>query len=128
MVSHLSCAFIAAVVLAAATACGSKLDPVQTPTTGADCPEVTDVTYGATIEPLIVTHCTSCHTESLVGSARKGAPSAVNLDSHASVASWKDRVATRVTAGTMPPTSEPPVPRCDAALIVHWVDNGAPGP
>ena len=81
-------------------ACGDKLDAVV-PRSG-PCPAV-PVTYERDVRQILEALCTGCHAEDLSGSARKGAPTAVNLDSFAAAAAHADRSNIRLQNNSMPP-------------------------
>lgn len=52
---------------------------------------------------LIAAECNNCHSSSLTGSARNGAPSSRNFDTASDVMANAARIHARVQAGTMPP-------------------------
>jgi hypothetical protein len=73
----------------------------------------------------LTTWCTPCHSESLIGADRAGAPVGVDLDSWAGASLWADRVAHRSLDDTMPPGGGPS--EAERARIAEWVACGAPG-
>lgn len=80
---------------------------------------------------LFDTDCNSCHSSSLSGGARNGAPMDVNFDTYAGASGWRTnnkqisiRANTRTQAGTMPPSGMVSTPL--RALIQAWIDSGWP--
>jgi hypothetical protein len=70
-------------------------------------------------------YCTRCHSSTLVGDARNGAPDGYNWDDQASVRAHLDLIRSAVgVANFMPPSD--PRPACDERRrIVAWIDAGA---
>jgi len=82
-------------------------------------------TWEASGQPFVLDYCTGCHSSHLSGEARRGAPGGVDLDTVEGVRSHADRVAARVTDGTMPPGGGPGAEELTA--LRDWLDCGAPG-
>ncbi|MEY4630768.1 MAG: hypothetical protein RIQ81_888 [Pseudomonadota bacterium] len=131
----LSIFFLAALV---ATNCGRKVSPedpepqasgsntpVKVPV-NLECPNGTSLSWGNFGRAYTRKYCASCHSASLTGAARLGAPEGVNFDS-ASDALTQRVVMLRVAApenGSMPPSV--PVSPSERALFREWLNCGAP--
>lgn len=91
-----------------------------------ECPNGTSLSWSRFGRAYIRKYCASCHSGTLSGGSRLGAPDDVNFDSAADV------LAHRVTIlgvaapdnGTMPPAV--PVPAGERALFREWLNCGAP--
>jgi hypothetical protein len=93
---------------------------------GATATHYTDV-----LPQLFYANCLSCHSSTVTGGARGGAPMDVNFDTYAAASGWRTnnkqiaiRANTRVQAGTMPPAGA--VSPALKALIQAWIDSGWP--
>jgi hypothetical protein len=82
------------------------------------------VTYCRDIQPILEASCTSCHSSSLAGAARGGAPAGVDYDTYEAAVANSDRGNSRIQAGTMPPGGG--VSSTDLALFAAWVAGGTP--
>jgi len=103
--------------------CGDKVDPLQRVDSGTD--ETNGpVTYAVDIQPLLETHCLSCHSSQRQGSERSGAPINVDFDSYAGIVQWIDEASLRIQSGTMPLTGG--IRQEDRALFQRWIDDGFP--
>jgi len=77
-----------------------------------------------TIRPLLQTHCLSCHSSTLVGLARQGAPAGVDYDAYAAAVKYASSGNTWVQSGGMPPVG--PLEPVDKALFQSWLESGVP--
>jgi hypothetical protein len=85
-----------------------------------DCIAATP-TYAGFAKDFFAQHCQVCHTESLMGSARLGAPPDVNFDSEDEIAFRQDRIRVRaVKERSMPPGA--PLGDCDASKLESYLD------
>lgn len=84
-------------------------------------------TWHAFAGGFVTTWCTPCHSASLSGPARNGAPDGLDFDRWSEVVAVRDRVAVRATgpSPTMPPLGG--VAEADVALFARWLACGAPG-
>lgn len=82
-------------------------------------------TWASVGQPILLTHCTSCHSSALSGEARRGAPEGVDLDSLSGARDQADQLVARVDAGEMPPAGG--MSAAEIAALHAWVDCGAPG-
>ncbi len=78
-------------------------------------------------EPFVRTWCTPCHAAGLAGPERFGAPPGLDLESHADVVAWADRIAAVAVPehATMPPAG--PAPADERLRLGAWLSCGAPG-
>ena len=75
------------------------------------------------MQPLLETRCTGCHSSSLSGGDRNGAPPSVNLDSYAGLLEVAELANTRVQQGAMPPLSGG-LAASERMLFQAWIDDG----
>ena len=112
-------------VMGFCVACGPG--PVQQAQVAPCPPGGTDATWENHADAFLTTWCTPCHDRSVVGEARKGAPTGIDFDTYQDAVAWGDRIAARSTGDspTMPPAAGP----SDQARIhlAHWVACGMPG-
>lgn len=81
-----------------------------------------DTSYAAFVEPLVAQRCLACHSVSVVGDARVGAPVGVNFDTEADVSFHQARIRVRVVEErAMPPGA--PLSDCDAARLGQYLDS-----
>lgn len=111
---------IVTAVLLLAVACGDKLDAVQETECAQDQAEVT---YEGQVKAILDEHCTSCHSSSVSGNARSGAPSGVDLDTYQSLLPLAEQANTRIQNETMPPGSNK-VPASQKSVFMCWIDQG----
>jgi mono/diheme cytochrome c family protein len=103
------------------SACGEKLDPVQTQT----CDPAQAVNYTDDLAPLFARYCTGCHSANAAN--RNGAPIGVDFDSYGAAAASAESANIRVQAGSMPPPQVSLRPdAADRCLLQAWVDLGSP--
>ena len=91
--------FIAVAVVL--NACGGSEEEVDVTACNADT-----VSYDIYIQPLVANNCLGCHSSSVEGDDRNGAPSNINFDSYDELSSYAATAVARVVAGTMPPEGE----------------------
>ena len=109
---------IITVVLLAA-GCGNNLGTAPT----VDCSKLTIPTYSQlTIWPL----CTSCHSSTLGGGARHGAPGGVNYDTYEGARASADIAASTVNSGIMPDRGEPAPTADQKSALYAWALCGTP--
>jgi len=71
-------------------------------------------------------YCTRCHSSTLTGSMRNGAPDGYNWDDETAVHTRISQIRTAVGVGNFMPPSDPK-PACDERRrIVRWIDADAP--
>jgi hypothetical protein len=101
--------------------CPSWNAPQTTPDGGAG-----GDTWTSFAQPFFGSYCTRCHSSTLTGAARNGAPDGYNWDDEASVRAHLDMIRTAVGVGNFMPPSDPR-PACDARRrVVRWIDAAAP--
>lgn len=107
-------------------ACGGQT--VSSSTTGGssaslDCATATVPTYAdLTIWPL----CTGCHSSTLAGTARGGAPANVNFDTYAGAAARAGEALAEIEAGRMPPRGEAQPSAAQISALQTWASCGTP--
>lgn len=86
-----------------------------------------DATYSDFVHPLIAEHCLPCHSESLQGAARLGAPTGVDFDDEAKVQDQASRIHLRaVELRNMPPAGG--LGECDLTRLGSYLEGvGAEG-
>lgn len=92
-----------------------------------ECPPESMVTWNSFAEGWIDTWCTGCHSATLAGEDRQGAPDTVNFDTYGDVVQYGERIRVLATMADpyMPPsggTSE-----ANRALMAEWIACGMPG-
>jgi cytochrome c5 len=80
-----------------------------------------DSTFTDQDSPVLTKRCTACHG----GAKPKGklAPGTLTADFQAHGADWQ-RVADRLTDGTMPPRGKPRPSDTEVKTVIHWVAAG----
>jgi len=105
--------------LAALAGCGEKIDAVQP----AACTATGEVTYQGQIKPILDTLCAGCHASTLSGSARNGAPTAVDLDTYDEAAKHAAGASARIQNESMPPSGTKASP-AQKELVTCWISGG----
>jgi len=84
------------------------------------------VTYANFGDAFLRDWCRGCHSASLQGDARSGAPPSVDFNTHEDAGAWADRIEARAlgNAPTMPPASGPS-PQ-ELKLLSEWLAAGVP--
>ena len=95
------------------------------PQTGEVCAE--GPTWESAGQPFVTTWCTPCHSRTVVGDDRMGAPEGVDFDTLTGVQLWADQLRPQVEGddAPMPPAGGPTAE--DRAAFVAWLDCGLPG-
>jgi uncharacterized membrane protein len=124
----------AALGLALAVAsCGEDDDhdePVGTPTESV-CPSGSSLTYDTFGRTFVETYCTRCHSSTLVGAARNGAPEFHDFDTLLGIQMVADHVDQKAAAGpaatnvAMPPDGATPT-LSERQQLGEWIACGAP--
>lgn len=83
-------------------------------------------TYDTFALPLFTNYCLRCHSTTLSGAARNGAPLGYDWDDPASVRTHRGEMRNAVgVMNFMPPSA--PRPTCDErARLVRWIDADSP--
>jgi len=103
-------------------ACGDKLDGVQIGAPGASGDvSLTSSFWCAPVRSFFDTYCTRCHSTTVLGSDRNGAPAAVNFNDCDGVLARRDRVVQVLGSGYMPP-ADPKPGDGDKDLVRQWAD------
>ncbi len=103
-----------AVLAAAAAGCGK---------TSSSGPSSGTVTY-AQVAPIFAANCTRCHSSTLAGGARAGAPASVNYDTYRSASTWASAGLAAVQSGLMPVDNPGAVSDAETCTLQAWVDQG----
>ena len=106
-----------------------KGEPAEPPVTTdpSECPPDSTVTWENFGDPFVHTWCTACHSETLHGEARQGAPDGVDFDHYEDVAVYADRIL--LLASGDPPSMPPAGGTTDEerSLLVEWILCDTPG-
>jgi uncharacterized membrane protein len=115
----------------ALSACGDEEDE-EGQATGATCPSDSTLNYQNFGQPFMATYCLKCHSSTLTGAARNGAPADHNFDSLEGIQEFADHIDRQAGSGPdatntiMPlagfnaPTTE------ERAKLSQWLACGAP--
>jgi uncharacterized membrane protein len=109
--------------------CGSE--SVLGPPTEAVCPPASTLTYANFGQPFMEQYCTRCHSSTLSGDARMGAPEFHDFDSQLGVQRVADHVDQAAGAGpastndSMPPGGARPT-LAERQMLAEWIACGAP--
>ncbi len=83
-------------------------------------------TFATAIAPIFQSRCTRCHSTTLSGAARNGAPLGFNWDDEASVRQHLAEIRNAIGVLNFMPPSDPR-PTCDERRrVVRWIDADAP--
>lgn len=111
--------------------CGGDENEVLGPPTQATCPQGSTLTYATFGQAFLDQYCTRCHSSSLAGSARNGAPKYHDFDTVGGVRSVSDHIDQTAASGpattntSMPPSG--PLPSIeDRQKLGEWLACGAP--
>ena len=114
--------------------CGGSDEPEahDTRSTGAACPPQGAPTYADFGQAFMQQYCLSCHSSSMTGEARAGAPAGVDFDTPEQVRRWAEAIDSHSAVGPgsqnteMPPATSP-TPSMDERLkLGQWLSCGAP--
>jgi uncharacterized membrane protein len=83
-------------------------------------------TWATFAQGFFASYCTRCHSSTLTGGARNGAPDGYDWDVESAVRAHLDVIRSAVGVGNfMPPSA--PLPACDERRrLVRWIDAAAP--
>ena len=101
--------------------CPPLTAPLTTPDGGAG-----GDTWASFAQGFFASYCTRCHSSTLTGVARNGAPDGYDWDVESAVRARLDVIRSAVGVGNfMPPSA--PTPTCvERQRIVRWIDAAAP--
>lgn len=94
---------------------GCKSEP-EGNLTGASCPDVDPPTYANFGQPFMTTYCIDCHSETLRGDDREGAPPTIDFDTQTLLREHTSRIDKQAAFGPMaqnrlmPPSDFDPKP------------------
>ena len=80
------------------------------------------VNYADHVKAIMDGNCIGCHSSSLGGKDRNGAPRGVDLDKYQGAAASSEKSAARIQAGLMPPSG--PLSEADKSTFMDWVADG----
>lgn len=92
-------------------ACGAD-DP------GSESVCLEEVTFSMLRTAVLETHCLECHSSAVQGTARQGAPGALNFDAYDP--DDAPALANAITSGAMPPPDRPRLSVEERALASTW--------
>ncbi|HZA51573.1 MAG TPA: c-type cytochrome [Myxococcaceae bacterium] len=99
--------------------------------TGATCPTSSTLTYQSFGQGFMATYCTRCHSSSVTGTARQGAPVGINFDTLEGIRASAVTTDSHAAAGPnginadMPPSSPAPS-EAERRQLGEWLACGAP--
>jgi len=70
--------------------------------------------------------CVTCHSASLSGASRAGAPAGIDFDNYDAALADADRALSEVEAGAMPPSGSPKLSGTEKDQIIHWASCDTP--
>lgn len=88
-----------------------------------DCAKVTVPKY---TEMTAWARCVACHSSSLSGASRAGAPSGIDFDNYDAALADADRALSEVEAGAMPPSGNPKLSAAEKDQIINWASCDTP--
>ena len=106
-------------------------EEVLGPSTQTVCPPTSTVTYANFGEGFMNTYCTGCHSSTLTGADRMGAPAQHDFDTQLGVQQVGDHIDQAAGAGPaatndqMPP-SDPRPSMMERQQLAEWIACGAP--
>jgi uncharacterized membrane protein len=83
-------------------------------------------TFASFAGPLFTSYCTRCHSTTLTGAARNGAPIGFDWDSEASVRIHLAEIRNAVGVLNFMPPSDPEPSCAERQRLVRWIDAAAP--
>lgn len=109
---------------------GEHDKPVGKPS-GAECPGGSTLTYESFGQQFMSDYCVRCHSSSVMGADRKGAPAGHDFDSLAGIQLVSDHVDQKAAAGpssinTAMPPSDPRPSMEEREQLGEWLACGAP--
>jgi len=98
---------------------------------GAECPEDSSLTWDSFGKNFMESYCTRCHSSSLSGSTRNGAPNDHNFETLALVQEQLDHIDTAAAAGPSVTNAEMPIgtpapTEAERRQLGEWIACGAP--
>lgn len=101
------------------------------PPTGATCPDGSTLTYENLGKPFMESYCLRCHSESVTGADRQGAPSDHNFDDIISIRGLTEHIDEKAGSGPdatneFMPTTDPKPTTDERAQLSEWLACGAP--
>lgn len=106
-------------------------EPVLGPSTETACPPSSTLTYANFGQQFMTSYCTGCHSSTLSGDARMGAPAFHDFDTQLGVQQVADHVDQAAGAGPaatndqMPPEDPRPT-LMERQQLAEWIACGAP--
>jgi uncharacterized membrane protein len=88
-----------------------------------DCAKVTVPKY---TEMTAWARCVTCHSSSLSGASRAGAPPGVDFDNYDAALADADEALSEVEDGEMPPSGSPQLSAAEKDQILHWASCDTP--
>ena len=89
--------------------------------TAVDCKTVTVAKYS---EMTAWGKCTNCHSSTLSGASRAGAPAGIDFDMYDSAVMDADRALSEVESGSMPPGGT--ISAAEKTQIINWASCDTP--
>lgn len=122
---------LSSVLLALALASACEDDHEEGSPTGADCPQDSTLTWDTFGKQFMESYCTRCHSTTITGSARQGAPSDHNFEAVALVREQIEHIDWTAAAGpdavnTEMPVGAPTPTQDERRQLGEWLACGAP--
>lgn len=101
------------------------------PPSGAACPEGSTLTYDSFGRSFMESYCLRCHSGSVTGAAREGAPSDHNFDTIIEIQGLADHIDQMAGVGPdstneIMPTDDPKPTLAERQQLAEWLACGAP--
>ena len=114
-----------------APGCGGKDDDEGGMATGATCPTTSSLTYESFGRSFMQMYCLRCHSESVQGAARLGAPADHNFDDVALIRALANHIDRNAGAGPsatneLMPANDPRPTLQERQNLSEWLACGAP--
>jgi cytochrome c5 len=111
--------------------CCSEEEEILGPETGATCPQGSTLTYQNFGQEFMTTYCTRCHSSTLTGAARMGAPAFHDFDTLEGIKGVSNHVDQTAGSGpeatneAMPPSGGMPT-LAERQMLSEWIACGTP--
>jgi hypothetical protein len=120
---------LAACLLLGLAACTSE--ELFGPPTGSTCPATSTLTYDTFGEPFMTSYCTRCHSSTLMGSERQGAPLLHDFNTRSGILAFISHIDETTASGpdatnTQMPADGATPTLAERQMLGEWLACGAP--
>lgn len=111
--------------------CGGEEGIELGPPTGAECPPASTLTYANFGQTFMEDYCLRCHSSTVTGADREGAPSDHNFDTIDEIRAFAGHIDEMAGSGPdatndqMPPDGDAPT-LAEREMLAEWLACGAP--